>query len=308
MLSPCQEHPQWPAPRVGSGGRLCRAACDARDNRRPCRRRPAIAVSRTLFEARIFSQNRRPRRAAREQVHRHENYKAWLRDGDCTEHALRTAGRCSSGRPSGLLRTGGRNRPEGGSSRAVASALCGALACRPGGTGAGRMNFAPASEQIKAAAAIQLSVAGVGKRFGGVTAVEDVSIDVPKGRIVSIIGPNGAGKTSLLNMISGFYRPDSGRITLDGRDITQQAPERDRGAGRSAHLPEHRPVRRPHRARQPHARPPRADALGRAAMRALLGPGAARGDPPPRGLRGDHRLPEAAGPAQAADCGACRTA
>src|SRR5262249_27899291 len=87
----------------------------------------------------------------------------------------------------------------------------------------GLMNFAPASQQIKAATT-QLSVAGVGKRFGGVTAVENVSIDIPKGRILSIIGPNGAGKTSLLNMISGFYKPDMGRITLEGRDITRSAP------------------------------------------------------------------------------------
>ena len=94
--------------------------------------------------------------------------------------------------------------------------------------GGGLMNFTPASEQIKAAAAIQLSVAGVGKRFGGVTAVEDVSIDVPKGRIVSIIGPNGAGKTSLLNMISGFYKPDTGRIALEGRDITHSRRARSR--------------------------------------------------------------------------------
>src|SRR6476660_2530610 len=85
------------------------------------------------------------------------------------------------------------------------------------------MNFTPASQQIKAAS-VQLSVAGVGKRFGGVTAVDDVSIEVPQGRIVSIIGPNGAGKTSLLNMISGFYKPDSGRISLEGRDITQRKP------------------------------------------------------------------------------------
>jgi branched-chain amino acid transport system ATP-binding protein len=85
------------------------------------------------------------------------------------------------------------------------------------------MNFTPASRQIKSAA-VQLSVAGVGKRFGGVTAVESVSIDVPEGRIVSIIGPNGAGKTSLLNMISGFYKPDVGRIMLDGRDITHRRP------------------------------------------------------------------------------------
>src|SRR6478672_11635324 len=85
------------------------------------------------------------------------------------------------------------------------------------------MNFTPASDQIKAAS-VQLSVVGVGKRFGGVTAVDDVSIDVPQGRIVSIIGPNGAGKTSLLNMISGFYKPDVGRISLEGRDITRKRP------------------------------------------------------------------------------------
>src|SRR3977135_3510186 len=70
----------------------------------------------------------------------------------------------------------------------------------------------------------QLVVESVSKRFGGVTAVQDVSLDVPRGSILSIIGPNGAGKTSLLNMISGFYKPDSGRIVLDGRDITQKKP------------------------------------------------------------------------------------
>ena len=70
----------------------------------------------------------------------------------------------------------------------------------------------------------QLVVEGVSKRFGGVTAVQDVSLDVPRGSIVSIIGPNGAGKTSLLNMISGFYKPDTGRVALEGRDITQKNP------------------------------------------------------------------------------------
>ena len=53
---------------------------------------------------------------------------------------------------------------------------------------------------------ILLAVSGVSKRFGGVRAVEDVSVAVKRGAIASIIGPNGAGKTSLLNMISGFYR------------------------------------------------------------------------------------------------------
>ncbi len=69
-----------------------------------------------------------------------------------------------------------------------------------------------------------LGVATLSKKFGGVTAVQDVSVDVPRGGILSIIGPNGAGKTSLLNMISGFYKPDTGRVVLEGRDITQKKP------------------------------------------------------------------------------------
>jgi len=66
----------------------------------------------------------------------------------------------------------------------------------------------------------------VSKAFGGVQAVTRVSLDVTKGEIVSVIGPNGAGKTTALNMISGFYHPDTGRITLEGRDITDLAPSR----------------------------------------------------------------------------------
>jgi len=59
-----------------------------------------------------------------------------------------------------------------------------------------------------------------------VQAVTRVSFDVTKGEIVSVIGPNGAGKTTVLNMISGFYHPDSGRIVLEGRDVTNVAPSR----------------------------------------------------------------------------------
>ena len=69
-----------------------------------------------------------------------------------------------------------------------------------------------------------VEIRDVSKSFGGVQAVTRVSLDVPRGDIVSVIGPNGAGKTSLLNMISGFYHPDSGRIALEGRDITDLAP------------------------------------------------------------------------------------
>jgi len=71
---------------------------------------------------------------------------------------------------------------------------------------------------------VQLVVSGASKRFGGVRAVEDVSISVTAGQIASIIGPNGAGKTSLLNMISGFYTPDTGSITFEGHDITHKRP------------------------------------------------------------------------------------
>ena len=67
-------------------------------------------------------------------------------------------------------------------------------------------------------------MSAVSKRFGGVRAVENVTLEVTRGEIVSVIGPNGAGKTSLLNMISGFYRPTSGTIAFEGRNITNTKP------------------------------------------------------------------------------------
>jgi len=70
----------------------------------------------------------------------------------------------------------------------------------------------------------QLEIREVSKAFGGVQAVTRVSLDVPRGEILSVIGPNGAGKTTLLNMVSGFYHPDTGRITLDGADVTSDRP------------------------------------------------------------------------------------
>ena len=77
-----------------------------------------------------------------------------------------------------------------------------------------------------AAGEFQLRVEGVAKQFGGVTAVDDVSLTVREGEILSVIGPNGAGKTSLLNMVSGFYQPDRGRIAFEGEDITNLPPSR----------------------------------------------------------------------------------
>jgi len=71
---------------------------------------------------------------------------------------------------------------------------------------------------------VRLAVSGVSKRFGGVVAVDNISLSMAAGSITSIIGPNGAGKTSLVNMVSGFYKPDAGTITLGDRDITRARP------------------------------------------------------------------------------------
>jgi ABC-type branched-subunit amino acid transport system ATPase component/ABC-type branched-subunit amino acid transport system permease subunit len=70
-----------------------------------------------------------------------------------------------------------------------------------------------------------LKVAAVSKRFGGVQAVDEVSLEVRSGEIVGLIGPNGAGKTTLFELISGFTRPDRGRVIFDGRDVSRDGPE-----------------------------------------------------------------------------------
>src|SRR5262245_6258226 len=64
-----------------------------------------------------------------------------------------------------------------------------------------------------------LTLEGVTKRFGGLTAVREVSFTVGAGDLLGIIGPNGAGKTTLFNLIAGAYQPDGGRILFDGRDL-----------------------------------------------------------------------------------------
>jgi branched-chain amino acid transport system ATP-binding protein len=70
-----------------------------------------------------------------------------------------------------------------------------------------------------------LAVEGITKRFGGLVAVSDVSMAVPKGSISGLIGPNGAGKTTLFTVISGFERPTAGRILFEGADVTGRPPE-----------------------------------------------------------------------------------
>jgi branched-chain amino acid transport system ATP-binding protein len=71
-----------------------------------------------------------------------------------------------------------------------------------------------------------LEVQGVSKRFGGLLANDDVSFTVKDGEIVSIIGPNGAGKSTLFNCITGFYRPNAGRVLYQGKDITRFGADR----------------------------------------------------------------------------------
>ena len=80
-------------------------------------------------------------------------------------------------------------------------------------------------------AAAALSLAGLSKEFGGLRAVDGVSLTVAPGERRAIIGPNGAGKTTLFSLISGEARPTGGRITLFGHDVTRAAPHRRAGLG-----------------------------------------------------------------------------
>ena len=76
-----------------------------------------------------------------------------------------------------------------------------------------------------------LAIDDLSLAFGGVKALDGVSLTVEEGSVTAIIGPNGAGKTSLFNAISGFYKPNSGAIRFEGRDITGLKPSRRAGLG-----------------------------------------------------------------------------
>src|SRR5437016_3903414 len=84
-----------------------------------------------------------------------------------------------------------------------------------------------------------LSLERVSKRFDGVTAVDEVSFAVDRGQVVGFLGPNGAGKSTTMRMITQFYEPDSGRITLDGVPLAEAARESKRRIG---YLPENNPL------------------------------------------------------------------
>ncbi|UZE51284.1 ABC transporter ATP-binding protein [Rhodopseudomonas sp. P2A-2r] len=76
-----------------------------------------------------------------------------------------------------------------------------------------------------------LSVKGLGKSFGGLSVIRDLSFDVTKGTSMALIGPNGAGKTTVFNLISGVYAVSNGSIALDGRDMTAVPSRRRIQAG-----------------------------------------------------------------------------
>jgi branched-chain amino acid transport system ATP-binding protein len=76
-----------------------------------------------------------------------------------------------------------------------------------------------------------LRVDNLTKRFGGVSAVQDVALSLSQGAVHSIIGPNGAGKTTLLNMLSGVYRPDAGEISFEEKNLAGKSPHEFATAG-----------------------------------------------------------------------------
>jgi neutral amino acid transport system ATP-binding protein len=76
-----------------------------------------------------------------------------------------------------------------------------------------------------------LATHGLSKSFGGVVAVDGVTLEVREGLVNGLIGPNGSGKTTFYNLVTGMIRPDAGRVTVDGRDTTGWAPHRIAHAG-----------------------------------------------------------------------------
>jgi branched-chain amino acid transport system ATP-binding protein len=85
-----------------------------------------------------------------------------------------------------------------------------------------------------------LQVSGASKRFGNLTAIDDVSLSIEPGELRAIIGPNGAGKTTFFNLVSGLFAPTTGTIVFDGRDVTALSPEQRvaRGMARTFQITE----------------------------------------------------------------------
>jgi branched-chain amino acid transport system ATP-binding protein len=89
-----------------------------------------------------------------------------------------------------------------------------------------RIEHAMASQRAKT-----LAADGIEVRFGGLTAISDVSLTLEREEILGLIGPNGAGKTTLVNVFSGFQEPTKGRVLLDGESVADWPPHRFRRSG-----------------------------------------------------------------------------
>jgi len=85
------------------------------------------------------------------------------------------------------------------------------------------------TEQAQAGDALQ--VEHISKRFGAVTALSDVSLHLARGEVLSLLGDNGAGKSTLLKILCGFHRPDTGRIILEGQEVTLKSVDHARSLG-----------------------------------------------------------------------------
>ena len=107
----------------------------------------------------------------------------------------------------------------------------------------------------KSSAMIALRIDHLNRSFGSLVVTDDVSLDIAAGERHVIIGPNGAGKTSLVNQIGGQLAPSSGRILVDGQDITGRSPDRISRMGVGPHLPAQQPVPESLGHRKPAARP-----------------------------------------------------
>ena len=120
-----------------------------------------------------------------------------------------------------------------------------------------------------------LEVRNLSKRFGGLAAVDDASLDVAEGEIVALIGPNGAGKTTLFAAISGFVRPDAGSRPVRRHRDHRPCAAPDLRARPGAHVPDRPAVRDAHRARE-HRRRRASASAARAARRSRMADAVAR--------------------------------
>mgnify|MGYP000361601566 CR=1 FL=1 len=93
-----------------------------------------------------------------------------------------------------------------------------------------------------------LDVKNLSISFGGLKAVDDFSITIEKGQLYGLIGPNGAGKTTIFNLLTGVYKPDGGRILLDGKDITGHKAIQIQSGRHRENLPEYPSVQGAERA------------------------------------------------------------